>query len=1121
MLIKLIAFGIWPALPLSGYKIFNYCSRNIVNSIHPISFISIIITIGIIIWSIPMIIFAMMGIFQAQIFGTLGWIITFISLIKIIKENDSFQKMKFKIYNWDLILMIGLIFAAYLYLAFPSENIYITRDEGIYSNHAIFISKNGRLDVPYPWSKDLKNIFFKGFKELPGLFKTEPNMTVQFAHLFSVWLGQAFSTFEYNGLIRLNGVFSVLSLCVFYNFCCFFMHKEYAVLSTLFLAFNPGQLWISRNTLTEIPTQLLILTGMLIFLMAQKMENKRLALWAGIFFGFLPMLRIDNFLLIPLVILSYIFKKMGNTSKIENYIWKYLFIGMIPSTLSSLAYYFLFSNPYFKSFIPQLKYIFIFTVICFLLIYLANRSFFNKIYKMLISFNILLIFIGVCLFFLVIYGYFIRPFLEPYSLINNPDHFLHGTRDYRENSLLNLSQYISPITIFLGILGWYLSLWKIILKKVENNGLIILIFIWAGFSLLYFWNPLISPFHFWAIRRFIPVIIPGFILFSGISVSIITSKLFGKFFLVKIFIILALSILLTIFIYKADRPILFFQENKDSYLKFRKFAEKLPENELILANGLHSWITPLYLSFNRKVIPLDFSIRYGAFALYRYAADRLKMGKEVFLLLDEPISIPGIELVNTDKIVLKRKYIEDTINPLPRKVVLEEKEIKLYKIVKLDKIFYHNIQDDKMLLDNIAMKLLNRDLGCEKVLGTNEKGFYGQEFDNNKPFRWTNGKARLEVRLCQNKDRFPKLIYIEGRSTEGVRKKIKIKANDCEIFNQEILDNKLSQYLTLSGILLLEGEKLCLDIISDTHIPKELGINNDERKLGIMINSIRLLDKIPNLINVEIGGKGFSVSNESGFYEEEYFQGKPFRWTNGAANIELFLNEKETPKYIYIEIDPSMEISKKLKIFINKQKLFDGILKDVPFNKIFSLSGIQMKQTIQIDIISDTHIPCEIFKQSKDKRKLGVKIRSIKLLDNLPYIINEEIGNKKVFGVNESGFYGQEFEGEKPFRWTDGQAKLELFINKGEIPNSINVNIGPTGGVGEKNLKIVVNGFSIYEGKIPDGGWNKTLSLSEIPIKNKIIIELLSDTHIPEKVFKDSADRRTLGVMVKGIKLLR
>ncbi|MCM8804333.1 MAG: glycosyltransferase family 39 protein [Candidatus Omnitrophica bacterium] len=1127
MLMKFLTFGIWPALPLSGYFILNYYLQAIINSnqlIRSISFISLVTAIGIIIWSIPMLISAVTGIFQAKFFGALGWFITFICLIKIFKSKDWFRRLKFKICKWDLILIIGLIFAAYLYLVFPSENIYLTRDEALYTNHGIFISRSGRINVPYPWSENLKNIFFRGFKEPPGLFKTEKNMAVQFAHLFPLWLGQAFSTFGYPGLTKLNGIFSILSLFIFYNFCCLFMRREYAVLSTLFLALNPGQLWISRTTLTEILTQLFIFTGLLIFLIAQRNQSKRLALCAGIFLGFSTMVRIDNFLLIPLAIVSFIFfKKLGNNSKEGNNIWKFLFIGMISTNSFALGYYIFFSNPYFLALIPQLKYILFFTLLCFLLFLLSNRSFFNKIYQILFGHTLFLIFIGIILLFLLIYGYYIRPSLEPYSLFNNPEHFLHGTRDYRENSLLNLSKYISPMVIILGIMGLYLSIWNIFTKKTEESTFIILMFFWVGFSLLYCWNPQISPFHFWAVRRFIPIIIPGFIFFSGIFFSIITNRFFKQIFFLKKSVFLAIFILFTIFIYKANGLILFFQENKDSYLQFKEFSEKLPKDELILANGLHSWITPLYLSFDRKVVPLDFSIREGAFALYRYTAKKLKTGKEVFLLLDEHINIPGLDLKHIDKIILKRKYIEDTVNPLPKKIISEEREIKIYKIMKLDQIFFQNLSNDNELLYTIAQQLLNRDLGCEKVLGTNEEGFYGQEFDNEgKPFRWTNGKGRLEIRLLKNKDRFPKLIYLEGKAKEGVEKKLKVIANSREIFNNEISDNnKLSKYLTLSDVPMVEGGKLFLDIISDIHIPKELGINNDERKLGVMITSVKFLDKIPNLINVEIGGKRFLVSNESGFYEEEYFDGKSFRWTNGAGNIELFLNEREIPKFIYIEIDPSMEVSKKLKIFINNQKLFDGILGDMPFSKIFSLSGVRFDQKIKLDILSDVHIPCEIFKHSKDNRKLGVMIRSIKLLDKLPDLINKEIGNSRIFGINESGFYGPESDGSNSFRWTDGHGRLELFIDKGKIPNSINVNIGSTGGVGEKNFKLLINGFSVYEGKIPDGGWNETFNLSEIPIKNKIVIELLSDTHIPEKVFKNSMDRRTLGVMIKGIKLLK
>ena len=60
----------------------------------------------------------------------------------------------------------------------------------------------------------------------------------------------------------------------------------------------------------------------------------------------------------------------------------------------------------------------------------------------------------------------------------------------------------------------------------------------------------------------------------------------------------------------------------------------------------------------------------------------------------------------------------------------------------------------------------------------------------------------------------------------------------------------------------------------------------------------------------------------------------------------------------------------------------------------------------------------------------------------------------------------------------------------------------------------------IFDGKIPNGGYSGLLSLSRVPVRGQLTIELISDTHIPKDTIKESTDDRSLGVMVRGIKLI-
>lgn len=1128
LLSKVLTFGIWPALPLTGYLIFSlWLHESRTAFLSKITSISLMTVTGIAAWSIPLLISAMVGVYRAEYFGLLGWAITLIALIRLLRKPNLLSQISFGISKWDFLLLCGLIASAYFYLAFPSESIYLRQDEGLYANHGIYIANHGRLDVVYPWPDDLDQIFHKGFKEIPGLYLTKSSMTVQFAHLLPVWLAQAFSTFDYHGLFRLNAIFALLSLCIFYSLCRSIIPKGYAVIVTLFLAFNASQLWMARITLTEILTQLFIWSGLLALLVAHKNGKRRVAILAGIILGFSSLVRIDSFLLVPLIFLGPVIQQIADEKHSREllHVWLSFFIGALPIFFLALAYYIFLSTPYFLALSSQLKLIGILGYLSFFLFLISIKSKrWKKVRQIMIyKKNLFLIITGFFLVVFVIYAYFIRPYWEPYSLINNPGHILHGTRDYRENSLVNLSTYLSIPVIFIGVFGFFLTIWKVFQK--QNLDLAPVMICFAGFSALYLWNPLISPFHFWAIRRFVPVVIPGFIFFAVTGMWVIMNRQPNMNKFLKSTVLAIVVVYLIFFTIKTNKLILFFSENKGSFSQFIIFAEKLSANTLILSKGgpaSHSWIAPLYMAFDRKVVPLNFDVRHGAFALYRYSANQSKEQRPAYILLDEHIQLTGLQLVKIDEVILSRDHTELTPFPLPKKIASEQKKIILYKIAKIDPVFYNDLGDDDKLLDTLAEQLLNRDLGNEKVLGTNESGFYGQEFHGDRPFRWTDGHAKLIVRLSRNKDKIPKALSVTIGEIEGiVDKDLKILANNYVLFEGKISSEVHFDLLPLSKVPMVEGERLTVELISNTHAPSgHINGSPDHRKLGVPINGIKLLDEIPVYTNINLGAQKILHVWESGFHEQEVEGDKPFRWTDGHGKLKMLIDQNRFPITMSVKISaPGGGKDKNLRIFANGKELFKGKISNADFSHTFSLSGIPKDDQLVIELLSDTHIPSQTLKRSNDNRRLGVMVKEIRLLDAMPDFINQDIGNRTVRGVGESGFYAQEFIGGRPVRWTNGVSKLMVPLDPKRIPRALMVNIEMTG-TEKKMFKILVNKHELFHGQIPAVGWSKIFNLSGLRLRNQATIELLSDTHVPKETIRGSEDTRALGVLLGNIRLL-
>lgn len=124
------------------------------------------------------------------------------------------------------------------------------------------------------------------------------------------------------------------------------------------------------------------------------------------------------------------------------------------------------------------------------------------------------------------------------------------------------------------------------------------------------------------------------------------------------------------------------------------------------------------------------------------------------------------------------------------------------------------------------------------------------------------------------------------------------------------------------------------------------------------------------------------------------------------------------------------------------------------------------------------------------------------------------LGAAAVRGIAESGFHEQERNAGGPFRWTDGAARLLVPLGA-RPPTTLTIQLA---GGPRPPVRVVVNGRVLFEGRFPRSG-RQTFDLSEVPMNDRLRLELLSDTFVPAAVRTGSRDRRTLGVAVRAIRV--
>jgi hypothetical protein len=686
LLAHALALGVWPALPITGRILFPGRDTGGTGAIGkprlPVPSLALLTAAGMLPWSVVMLISAAIGAFRPELIGLAGWIITVVSVGRLVQQR---QMPTWR--GWDAcdsVLLMGLLIAGELYLLFPGEYLLGGRDMGVYTNHAIYLAHHGRLDVPYPWGAGKEETLFAAMLQIPGFYKTKNTMTVQFGHLYPIWLAQAYASCGRQGLFRLNGGFALLGVLVFGSLARKFVSRPHATVATLFLALNPAQIWLARTTLSEMLTQLFIWAGLWCVVEAGDTENSRPGALAGLFLGFAALVRIDCFLLVPFVFLADIFiSRITRRSRGEggSHALTSLYGAALPVWSLSLIYYVTFSRPYLIALARNLIAIAMLTGVVLaggVTWAIAPVRLQDRVRNWVTS-QTALSMAGIMLFLLVGLAYSVRPKLEPFALFSWPGHHLDGTRDYREESVVNLTQYLSVLVVAAAVCGWYCR-WRAMVGGGSSRAELRVLCIVGGVAAMYLWNPSIAPDHFWASRRFLPVIIPGCILYSAIGACLLLRIL--PTLVARSVSTVMVAYLLT-FLVQANMPFFDVAEFDGVSSQMEALAEKVPDGEIVFAQGSMSWITPLFATFDKKVVPLDLSTTPGKTALRHWVTRCAAQGKPVHLLCDDlqHLVLDGVTYNEVSQALLDTQHVQPTVHPLPTELVRERITIHILRVM--------------------------------------------------------------------------------------------------------------------------------------------------------------------------------------------------------------------------------------------------------------------------------------------------------------------------------------------------------------------------------------------------------------------------------------------------------
>ena len=97
------------------------------------------------------------------------------------------------------------------------------------------------------------------------------------------------------------------------------------------------------------------------------------------------------------------------------------------------------------------------------------------------------------------------------------------TRQYSEESLRWISWYVGPLTLALAIVGAGILVHCALVRRQPAEIVLLLFVAFAG--AIYLWDPSITPEQMWAMRRFVPLVLPACFVLAGVTIGWATMAL--------------------------------------------------------------------------------------------------------------------------------------------------------------------------------------------------------------------------------------------------------------------------------------------------------------------------------------------------------------------------------------------------------------------------------------------------------------------------------------------------------------------------------------------------------------------------------------------------------------------
>lgn len=584
-----------------------------------------------------------------------------------------------------------LLLAAKLFSP-PFEFILGAADAGVYVTTGITIARTGSIvlvdEALTALSPEVRDALFSGGSRFDGYYiaDLDRGLVVPHAfHLYPTLLAIAHSVGGISATFWATPLIALLSLIGFYLVARRLFGDVVAFAASLFFAVNPAVIWFAHYPAAENLVRLWLFGGLLAFIMMLDTGSRRFALLAGFTLGVVHLTKIEAVMLPVAVAVFFVHRWVVRRLHPEH---GYFLAAYGLMLLHAALHAHFRATSYFYTHLdlvvlrgagPERLVIPAILVVAALIGIALGRNWLARALASRFWARFAPSVGAGAIILLACYAYYVRPRVggpvgpiatlppaELYWLVNRM-------------SFVTLGWYVSPLGLLAGTLGFGVALVRA--GSARTVMLFTLVFLEV---MLHLYEGRVRPVHFWAARRYLPVIFPAFALFSAFLLHRLQTTLRHRW--PEVVTPAALGFVMLVSSLSGWVPFVSHVEYRGAVEQIRHLAAQIPEDGIVIFDhsdaGLRLSTPVQFIGERTSLVLWEPTERNGIAG--KLIAEWMAKGRDVYWVrTGSPPDVArlgfGEELVGSSSIDLPE--VVPTVDRRPDTIGRLRYELQIYRIL--------------------------------------------------------------------------------------------------------------------------------------------------------------------------------------------------------------------------------------------------------------------------------------------------------------------------------------------------------------------------------------------------------------------------------------------------------